>query len=202
MSTLINTFIVKIYFLLVGIKFGKNFICVSIPRILFIDSKKSNLIIGDNIIFSGKIEIKIKNLSKIILGNNVKIDQGVRLIASNGSKLEIKNNSKIMFNSQINAGTDIKIGSYSALSAHSTLTSSSHIYKVGKKFLNTGYVHKKIIIGDNVHIGIGSFVSPGIEIVSNVIVGPLSYVNKDLLVQNTYYNGNPIKRIYTLEENS
>ena len=132
----------------------------------------------------------------------MKVDQGVRINVANESKIQIGSNSKVMFYSQINAGADIYIGSYSALSSHSTLTSSSHLYKLSENFLKTDYLHKSIFIGDNVHIGIGTFVSPGTKVDSNIIVGPVSYVNKDLLDQNSYYNGNPIKKIYSLEENS
>ena len=132
----------------------------------------------------------------------MKVDQGVRINVANESKIQIGSNSKVMFYSQINAGADIYIGSYSALSSHSTLTSSSHLYKLRENFLKTDYLHKSIFIGDNVHIGIGTFVSPGTKVDSNIIVGPVSYVNKDLLDQNSYYNGNPIKKIYSLEENS
>ena len=126
----------------------------------------------------------------------------LRAVIANNSKIKIGPNSKVMFYSQINAGADIEIGSFSAISSHSTLTSSTHLYGIGKKFLETKYTHKKIIIGDNVHVGIGTFVSPGTKISSNVIIGPLSYVNKDLDKSDSYYNGNPIKFIYHLGKNS
>jgi len=194
MSVWINTFILKIYFLLVGIKFGKNLMCVSFPRILFLDCKKSNLIIGDKVVFNGKVEIKIKSLSKIILGNNVKIDQGVRLIASNGSQLEIKHNSKVMFYSQINAGEDITIGPYSGISSNTTITTSAHNHLEGKNYIETNFTHKKIYIGKNVQIGTSCFISPGSHISDDVIVAPLSYVLGKL--ESKYiYKGNPALKI-------
>ena len=111
------------------------------PRIDLINSDQLNLIIGNNVIFNGLVELKIRDNSKIIIEDNAKIDQGVRLNVANKSILHIKKHAKVMFYSQINAGADITIGK-KLFSSHCTLTSSNHKYIKEKNFLDTGYNHK------------------------------------------------------------
>lgn len=57
----------------------------------------------------------------------------------------------------------------------------------------------KVNIGDNVFIGTGSIVLPGINIGDNSIIGAGSVVVKDI-PNNSVYSGNPAKYICTLEE--
>jgi len=57
----------------------------------------------------------------------------------------------------------------------------------------------KIIIGDNVFIGLGAILLPGTRIGNNVIVGAGSVVKGELL-SNSVYAGVPAKRIGTLDE--
>ena len=178
-----------------GAKIGKSFTCVRMPRIDLINSDKLNLIIGNNVTFNGLVELKIRDNSEIIIEDNTKIDQGVRLNAANKSILHIKKHAKVMFYSQINAGADITIGKKTAISSHCTLTSSNHKYIKEKNFLDTGYNHKSIIIGQNVHIGVGCFISPGTNIGENCIIYPNSYINRNQLKKDSTYSGNPAKEI-------
>lgn len=56
-----------------------------------------------------------------------------------------------------------------------------------------------IIIGNNVHIGVGAIIMPGVTIGSNVIIGAGSVVTKDIL-DNSVAVGVPAKTIKTIEE--
>ncbi|MEW5676304.1 acyltransferase [Flavobacterium enshiense] len=53
---------------------------------------------------------------------------------------------------------------------------------------------KNVTIGNNVFIGTGSIVMPGVSIADNVIVGAGSVVTKDI-PENSVYAGNPAKFI-------
>ncbi len=67
-----------------------------------------------------------------------------------------------------------------------------------KQFL--GYTKiGRVTIGDNVFIGAGSVILPGISIGSNVIVGANSTVTHDI-PDNMVYAGSPAKALYTLNE--
>lgn len=57
----------------------------------------------------------------------------------------------------------------------------------------------EILIGDNVFIGAGTIILPGVRIGSNVIVGAGSIINKDL-PDNGVYAGVPVRKINSYEE--
>jgi len=57
----------------------------------------------------------------------------------------------------------------------------------------------KIVVGDNVRIGVNTIVLTNVTIGSNVIVGASSVVSRTLL-PNSVYAGNPAKYICTIEE--
>ena len=57
----------------------------------------------------------------------------------------------------------------------------------------------KIIIGNNVHIGIDSIIMPGVKIGDNVIIGAGSVVTKDI-PSNSVAVGVPAKVIETIDE--
>jgi len=58
---------------------------------------------------------------------------------------------------------------------------------------------KRITIGDNVYIGTGSLIMPGVSIGDNVIVGANSVVTKNLESGNVYA-GVPAMKIKTIDE--
>lgn len=67
-----------------------------------------------------------------------------------------------------------------------------------KIFLNYAII-KKTEIGNNVFVGAGSIILPGITIGSNVIVGAGSVVTKNI-PDNEVWAGNPCKKICNLDD--
>ena len=57
----------------------------------------------------------------------------------------------------------------------------------------------KIVIGNNVFIGVNSVLTRGISIGDNVVIGAGSVVTKDC-ESNAVYAGNPVRRIMSIEE--
>ena len=53
---------------------------------------------------------------------------------------------------------------------------------------------KPVRIGDNVFIGAGTIIAPGVTICSDAVIGALSFVNKDI-TEPGIYAGSPVKRI-------
>lgn len=60
------------------------------------------------------------------------------------------------------------------------------------------HIHKKIVIGNNVQIGAGSIILPGIKIGCNVLVGVGAVVTKNV-EHNSIVVGNPAKILRKLE---
>ena len=87
----------------------------------------------------------------------------------------------------------VKIGDNCLFGPHVSIFTAGHpIYPSTR---NSGYEYgKEIIIGDNVWIGGGAIVCPGVTIGSNVVIGAGSVVTKDM-PSWTVCAGNPCKVI-------
>ena len=116
------------------------------------------------------------NPSGITIGNNVNINDGT-IINATKSKVIIGNDVTISANAQI------IVASYDV-----------------KKFLDSGpdakdHVYSETIIGNNVWIGAGAIVLPGVTIADHVIIGAGSIVTKSIKDSWCVYAGNPARLI-------
>ena len=109
------------------------------------------------------------------VGDNVKIMGGVKIDYGHCKHISIGNNVTI--------APDVYL-----------LAHDASMYNV-KKYTRIG----KIIIGDNVFIGLRSVVMPNVRIGENSIIGAGSLVNKSI-PKNVVAVGNPIKIICSVED--
>ncbi|OUR82260.1 hypothetical protein A9Q75_05955 [Colwellia psychrerythraea] len=117
--------------------------------------------------------VYIKNPRKLHLGNNVSINDGA----------------------YINALGNIKIGNDVAISAGAKLVST--MLDVESFTTRKKHVNKEILIGNNVQVGAGAIILPGIVVGDNVIIGAGSVVTKNVIA-NCVVLGNPAKKIRDL----
>lgn len=61
------------------------------------------------------------------------------------------------------------------------------------------YLYNKVVIGDNVFIGVNSIIMPGVQIENNVVVGCGSVVTKSI-PSDTVVAGNPARKIQSYSE--
>lgn len=93
----------------------------------------------------------------------------------------------------------IKIGKNCLITAEvQFLTHDGSIYHLKEKYPMVDYIDK-IVVGDNVFIGLRAIILPGVNIGSNVVIGAGSVVTRDI-PSNTMAAGVPAKVICTLEE--
>lgn len=114
----------------------------------------------------------------------------------NPRRLSVGNNVSINDNVYINALGYVDIGDDVTLSAGCMLVSTglnTDVFLWKKEHINV-----RIAIGNNVQIGAGAIVLPGIAIGSNVIVGAGSVVTKDV-PDNCVAVGNPARVIRELK---
>lgn len=123
-----------------------------------------DIYIAKNVSFGGIYNIEI--------GHHVSINQGCNLYGDFG----------------------IKIGNYVRLSPYVQLYSANYILKKGQNYGENGKKGKEIVIGNNVWIGSGSVVLPGVKIGDNSVIGALSLVNKDIPSEEIW-GGAPAKFI-------
>jgi len=124
--------------------------------------------------------------------NNLPIFFGIPNIV-NGMNIEFGKNVTINPQVYLNASSKITIGKNVSLSVGCkliTTTLDSEKFLKGKKL----HYNKPILIGDNVQIGAGSVVLPGINICNNVIVGAGSVVTKNI-IDSGIYVGIPARKI-------
>ncbi|PML61246.1 hypothetical protein BCT73_06555 [Vibrio breoganii] len=96
----------------------------------------------------------------------------------NGEKVELGNNVSINDGVYINGQGGISIGDDVSISAKVIIVSTG--LDTNEFASKKRHVDKKIIIGNNVHLGAGAIINPGITIGDNVIIGSGSVVTKNI----------------------
>jgi Acetyltransferase (isoleucine patch superfamily) len=153
---------------------------------------------------STKSNIVFKNYKSIRISDNVYVGAFTTLIALDdrkyldsykGSFLSIGSNTYIGEGNNIRAsGGNIKIGNDCLISQNVTIVASNHNYKNFIPINVQGWSCERnyVIIEDDVWIGAGSIILPGITIKKGAIVGAGSVVTKNVEAY-TIVAGNPAK---------
>ncbi|EKY4195600.1 acyltransferase [Vibrio harveyi] len=140
----------------------------------------------------------VKLINKIILSyQNLKLtgDDPVSIYGAfdlvKGEKFSYSNGLSINHNVYINASGGVSLGENVSLSAHCQIISTGLVFK-DKKLMNDHY-QEEIIIGNNVQIGAGAIVLPGVKICDNVIVAAGAVVSRSI-VEPGIYIGVPCRK--------
>lgn len=131
---------------------------------------------------------KIKAIVKRFLG--IKNPNSIGQLVKNGLKVGVN------FNLQNDCIIDASHCWHITIGDHVTIAPRVHILAHDASTYNyLGYTKvSNTAIGNNVFIGAGSIILPGVSIGNNVIIGAGSVVTKDLL-EDGVYAGNPAKYI-------
>lgn len=123
----------------------------------------------------------------ILLGDDISILNEARLeaITLHGNKkfngkLVIGSGTSIEQNCHIIAADELIIGERCMFSAYVYIADCNHCFVVGKDIHQSGLEVKKTRIGNDVFIGIGAKILPGVKIGNNCIIGANSVVTKDI----------------------
>jgi len=171
-------FLFKLLYSGKSVKVGSNFRCDTFPD-LFITGK-GKIEIGNNVTFRRNVDIRAHKHAKIVLGDNTKIDKGVRILATNKALIEIKKGAAIGCFSVLNGGDSISVGVKALVSGFVYLQTSMHRHESGRDIRDQGYIHKPVILGDDVWLGTHAVILPGCTINNNAIVGSNAVVNIDV----------------------
>lgn len=167
---------------------------------IFIYHRFFNYVIGRNV----KIGKSIINCKKVTLSDNVIIgdanfiscgtlilNEKSRILTKNtiigSSKFEMGKDSRLIYNHKIDLANDVTIGNnswvagdYSQIWTHGSLKT-----KLGKDL--------SVTIGDDVYLGSGVLIAPGVTINSNNLIGLGSVVLSSIEKQYCIVSGNPAK---------
>jgi acetyltransferase-like isoleucine patch superfamily enzyme len=105
-------------------------------------------------------------------------------------KVSIGSHSRIGDYVLIWGGGEVEIGEGVLIAAHSVITSEGHDPNADS--YKESSIAQKVIIKDNVWIGAGVYVMPGVTINENCVVGAGSIVTKDI-PSNSFAVGNPAR---------
>ena len=92
----------------------------------------------------------------------------------------------------------VTIGNHVMISSDVKFT--THDASAAYYLKGTSDIFGRITIGDNVFIGMGTIVLPGVEIAKDCIIGAGSVVTKSFLQPGSIIAGNPVKVISTTEK--
>lgn len=130
----------------------------------------------------------------IFFSDHVKIYSGVQISAYKNTKVEIGERTHIAKDSIISGFAGVKIGDNCAISSGVRIyTVSNDIKELDVLIINQRSVGP-INISDNVLIGAGTIIFPGVKIGKNSVVAAGSVVNKDV-GDNEIVGGSPIRLI-------
>ena len=153
--------------------------------------------IGDNVLISDKVSLY--NTRHISIGDNVRIDD-FSILSAGEDGIGLGNNVHIACYCSLIGKAKISIGNYTGVSAKCSIYSSSDDYSgewlsnptVPDEFKNV--FHSPVILEDNILVGCGSVILPGVTIGIGSSVAALSLVNRNI-PEFCLYGGVPAKFI-------
>jgi acetyltransferase-like isoleucine patch superfamily enzyme len=128
------------------------------------------------------------------LGKNVYLKKNATVGCANPiARIVVGNNTTIGFNSIIIASKSISIGCDCMIAPNVLIVDSNHGMDTSKPFNLQNNISKEVDIGNNVWIGAGVVILPGVKIVDNSIIGAGSLVAKSIEEPGVYI-GNPARK--------
>ena len=193
LKILLKSWVIKIILKFIGLKIGKSFICYSMPD-LKINGKSENIIIGDNVTFKGKVDLRNRENGIIIINDRVTIEGNVRIVSARDGKIEIGKNTIIAIGSIMNGGGNIKIGEDSIIGPYNILNANDHKIDVNLKIIDREFIYGDIVIDKGCWTGAFVSIKKDVRLRENSVIGAHSFVTKDT-EKNSINFGIPSKKI-------
>ena len=124
--------------------------------------------------------MRIINRRKIFIGNDVIILNGARMETWDNGEIHIGDGTSIEQGCHIIATDTLTIGKDCMLSAWIYIADCNHIYNSDMKLRDAGLKTMKTRVGNNVFIGIGAKIMPGVTIGDHAVIGANAVVTHDI----------------------
>jgi acetyltransferase-like isoleucine patch superfamily enzyme len=168
----LNGFLVSIYLRALGCNVGANLKCLRIP--VFRDIPKSNIAIGNHVVFGKGVTIEIARTGRLELGDQVVI----------GDYVKLSSNKRI------------RMGSWSGIAEHSSIRGTSHGIAKDERYMRQPDIGADVTIGQDVLIGAQVVVLSGVDLPDGVVIGAQSLVvHGDKVHPYGIFAGSPLKHI-------
>jgi len=164
-----------------GATVGRGFQAHGPIEILLRDGASlSNLRIGDNVTFQGRVYLRMRKNGAITLDSGVTILPEVWLTAANEAEFFVGENTYLGAYSIFNGGHGIRIGSNCIFGGLVYFNTSDHAAARGSLIKSQGFIGAPIHLGDDVWIGGQVFVNKGVSIGTGCVIGSGAVVTKDI----------------------
>lgn len=135
--------------------------------------------IGENVIFEDGT--RVFHPESIELGDNIYIGHNTILQAYYKNKMVIGDNAFIGPNCFYHSAGGIYIGKNVGLAAYTKILTSVHREETLEKPISfSEIVFNEVVIEDNVHVGIGTVILPGVTIGEGAQIGAGAVVSRDI----------------------
>lgn len=128
-------------------------------------------------------------------GDNVLIKDEVMIFSP--QKFYVGDNTSIGERCYFRASGDIYIGKWCQIANNTIIVTTNHIIN-GELYYNN-VENKKVVIGDNVWIGAGALILPGVTIGNNSVIGAGAVVTKSV-PKNVVVGGVPAKVLRNIDD--
>jgi acetyltransferase-like isoleucine patch superfamily enzyme len=136
--------------------------------------------IGDNVVFGGKVYIRMRSEGSIMIGSDIRIGTEIWLVTAKTACLSIGDHTALGSYGIYNGGHGIQIGENSMLAGFVYLNSSNHAMARGSLIRTQGHTGSPIRIGDDVWIGGHVSITSGVTVADGAVVGVGSVVTRDV----------------------
>lgn len=123
--------------------------------------------------------VQFEGDDKIHIGDNVRINDGCQIVAGSTGFVEIGSGSHVARLTLIAGGGGVKVGSRTMISSLVAVYSVQNRLDKERPADHPGEL-KPVSIGDDVFIGVGAKILPGVKIGNCAVIGAGSVVTKDV----------------------
>jgi len=138
------------------------------------------IFLGDRVFIGENSYLSVRDKGQIIIKDNTQILRGCIFRAWDG-KITINESVYITDGVIFYGHGGIEIGKYSGLASNVKIYSGEHTFKDPSiPIMMQGGVHKKVIIGEDVHVYASAIVLGGVTIGNGAVIGAGAVVTKDI----------------------
>lgn len=120
------------------------------------------------------------NMKNLKLGHGVELYSGGHYICSGSGFIIIGKNSHVGRNTVLSGNGGISVGSNCAISSNVCIYSVSNDFVIPHLKVSEQVVKKQVKIGDDVLIGAGAIILPGVTIGNHAVIAAGAVVNRDV----------------------
>jgi len=134
--------------------------------------------VGKGTIFEGAVQVHGGN--RVRIGNQVRLGAGVIVDAGVGGEVVIGSRTYVGRFATIISNDKVEIGEKCLISPFCYIIDSDHGFRDEAPIQSQGYVISRVMIGDDVWIGVGSAILRGVTIGTGSVIGARSVVTRDI----------------------